>query len=88
MTISEEDRDSLLEEIGEMTTIVKWLDKRIQSECDSESKELLEKTKAYVKNSIECFWADYNNFTPVKAIPRLVFPLENEAEELLGEVGI
>lgn len=53
----------LLEEISDMTFVARWLDKRIGMECNAKCKELLNKTRDYVKTSIEVHWADIKNLT-------------------------
>lgn len=61
--ISEDDKMKLLEEISDMTFVARWLDKRIGMECNAKCKELLNKTRDYVKTSIEVHWADIKNLT-------------------------
>ena len=61
--ISEEDKMELMAEISDMTLVEKWLDKRIGMECNTECRELLSKTRDYVKTSIEVHWADIKNLT-------------------------
>lgn len=56
--LNEEGLQSLREEIDEMESVLKWLNKRIVQECNDDCKRMLMETRDYVRSSLDCHYHD------------------------------
>ena len=56
--LSEENLQSIRDEIAQMTTVYQWLNKRISQECNEECRKTLMATREYVEQSINCHQCD------------------------------
>ena len=56
--LSEENLQSIRDEIAQMTTVYQWLNKRISQECNEECRKTLMATREYVEQSINCHMCD------------------------------
>lgn len=56
--LTEEDLQSLRDEIAQMTAVYQWLNKRISQECNEECRKTLMATREYVEQSINSHLCD------------------------------